>query len=301
MAGSIADNTTFYKKKTYTYVPPSPPAELIDPLSYTIDFAARKFLQIGIDPSEKFQVVVHVLTSSRYVLITVDLMKKIFSYMGNILSFILATPHKYKRIIFYEDEKNKLSSMMYSGENVLVMEAKNREGCRVLLNRADLMRLQYLEKCIFETIVRKEVFAVPLVMKQYDEIVQYIDKKCAQQKSSPNNVHDMVIFIKNIQVDGVVKSIPNFSNQIQMCAAEQLSESLLNQRANNSHEFFNKTRIISPISSPTPMSPPVLLSPPPSPIYAIKSSVDENDGPSFFNMQPLSETGDFDSAVSELH
>jgi len=49
------------------------------------------------------------------------------------------------------------------------------------------------------------------------------------------------------------------------------------------------------------MSPPVLLSPPPSPIYAIKSSFDENDGPSFFNMQPLSETGDFDSAVSELH
>ncbi|KAE9542917.1 hypothetical protein AGLY_002828 [Aphis glycines] len=273
MAGSIADNTTLYKKKTYTYVPPSPPAELIDSLSYTIDFAARKFLQIGIDPSEKFQVVVHVLTSSRYVLITVDLMKKIFSYMGNILSFILATPHKYKRIIFYEDEKNKLSSMMYSGENLLVMEAKNREGCRVLLNRADLMRLQYLEKY----------------------------KKCAQQKSSPNNVHDMTIFIKNIQVDGVVKSIPNFSNQIQMCAAEQLSESLLNQRANNSHEFFNKTRIISPISSPTPMSPPVLMTPPPSPIFAIKSSVDENDGPSFFNVQPLSETGDFDSAVSELH
>ncbi|KAF0730962.1 Uncharacterized protein FWK35_00026694, partial [Aphis craccivora] len=127
MAGSIAENTTLYKKKTYTYVPPSPPTQLNDSSSYTIDFAARKFLHIGIDPSEKFQVVVHVLTSSRYVLITVDLMKTIFSFMGNILSFILDTLHKYKRMIFYEDDKNKLSSMMYSGENVLVMEAKNRE------------------------------------------------------------------------------------------------------------------------------------------------------------------------------
>lgn len=238
MAGSIADNTALYKKKTYTYVPPSPPTQLIDSSSYTIDFAARKFLHIGIDPSENFQVVVHVLTSSRYVLITVDLMKKIFSFMGNILSFILDTPHKYKRMIFYEDDKNKLSSMMYSGENVLVMEAKNREGCRVLLNRDDLIRLQYLEICIFETIVRKEVFAVALVMKQYDEIAEYINKKCAQQKSPPKNVHEMIIFIKNIKDEGVVKSIPNFSNQIKMCAAEQLSEYVLNQKANNSHKVI---------------------------------------------------------------
>ncbi|KAF0719019.1 Uncharacterized protein FWK35_00018775, partial [Aphis craccivora] len=66
MDGSIADNTALYKKKTYTYVPPSPPTQLIDSSSYTMDFAARKFLHIGIDPSENFQVVVHVLTSSRY-------------------------------------------------------------------------------------------------------------------------------------------------------------------------------------------------------------------------------------------
>jgi len=89
MVGSNANNATLYKKKTYTYVPPSLPAQLIDSSSYTIDFAARKILHIGINSSEKLQVVVHVLTSSRYVLITVNLMK-------NILSFILATPHKHK-------------------------------------------------------------------------------------------------------------------------------------------------------------------------------------------------------------
>lgn len=142
MAGTIADNSALYKKKSFTYVPPTPPAELIETSSYTLDFAARKFIHIGIDPSEKLQVVVHLLTSSRHVHVSTDFLKNIFSYMGHILSFILDTPQKYKRIIFYEDQKMKLSSMTYSGENVLVIEAKNRDGCRVLLNRADLIRLQ---------------------------------------------------------------------------------------------------------------------------------------------------------------
>ncbi|XP_025192613.1 uncharacterized protein LOC112592674 [Melanaphis sacchari] len=184
MAGSIEDNAALYmKKKTFTYVPPSPPAELIESTSYTLDFAARKFIHIGIDPSEKFKVVIHVLSSSRHVLITPDFMKKIFSYMGHILSFILDTPQKYKRVLFYEDYEIKLSSMVYTGENMLVIESKNRDGCRVLLNRTDLLRLQYLECSIFESIVRKEVLTAPLVIKQYEEICVYLDKVCTLYKN----------------------------------------------------------------------------------------------------------------------
>ncbi|CAH1730966.1 unnamed protein product [Aphis gossypii] len=134
--------------------------------------------------------------------------------------------------------------MTYSGENVLVIEIKNRDGCRVLLNRSDLLRLQYLECSIFESIVRKEVFTALLIIKQYEEIVVYLDKKCRQYKSPPKTVDEMVVFIKNIQDDRVVKSIPNFSNQIQMCTAEQLAESLLHQRVNNSHEYSNETTVI---------------------------------------------------------
>ncbi|XP_050064615.1 uncharacterized protein LOC126553506 [Aphis gossypii] len=175
---------------------------------------------------------------------------------------------------------------MYSGENVLVIENKNRDGCRVLLNRGDLLRLQYLECSIFESIVRKEVFTALLIIKQYEEIVEYLDKKCRQHKSPPKTVDEMVVFIKNIQDDRVVKSIPNFSNQIQMCAAEQLAESLLHHRANISHEYSNETTVISPMSSPTPMSPPTPMSTPPPtsppPSFTMQSpsrAVDENDGP----------------------
>ncbi|KAF0710959.1 Uncharacterized protein FWK35_00031763, partial [Aphis craccivora] len=37
MAGSITDNAAIYKK-TFTYVPPTPPSELFDSTNYTLNF-----------------------------------------------------------------------------------------------------------------------------------------------------------------------------------------------------------------------------------------------------------------------
>jgi len=233
MAGSIEDNAALYKKKTFTYVPPSPPADLIESTSYTLDFVARKFVQVGILSDENYQVVVNILTSSRYVQITTDFLKKIFSYMGHILSFILETPQKYRRVIFFEDEIMKLSSMVYTGENVLTIEDKTRDGCRVLLNRADLIRLQYLERSIIESIIRKEVYSVPLIHYQSEEFATYLHEKCIQMESPPVNLTEMTTFIKNIQDDRAIESCPNLVNQIQMCAAIQLAESVLNKVIHN--------------------------------------------------------------------
>jgi len=237
-------------KKNFTYVPPSPPADFIETTCYTLDFANRKFVHIGIeptekyqvvDPSEKYEVVVNILTSSRHVKILPDFLRRIFSMMGQILSYILDVPQKYKCTIFLETEFYKISSMMYCGENVLVIESKTESGCRVLLNRADLIRLQHLECCIFESIVRKSIYTAQLVVEQTDEFATYLREKCDLLKSPPKNLEDMIIYVKNAQDERMVKSFPNLTGQIQMFAAKQLAASLLNKAT---HEVIHKCNIL---------------------------------------------------------
>jgi hypothetical protein len=51
--------------------------------------------------------------------------------MGNILSMILDTPDGNKNLLLFTDDVNKLSKIIYRGENYLVIESKIEDGCRV--------------------------------------------------------------------------------------------------------------------------------------------------------------------------
>jgi len=123
MAGPIENMANIYKK-TFKYTPPSPPTNLIDCSYLTIDFTARKFINIGIDPTDEFKTVIHIITYSWYVNISIDFLQSIFRLMGNIISFILDHPEKYKRNLFLETESISMSNMIYQSENTLVLESK---------------------------------------------------------------------------------------------------------------------------------------------------------------------------------
>jgi len=148
--------------------------------------------------------------------------------MGNILSFILEIPQKYKRTLFLETEIISLSSMMYQGENMLVVESKTQSGCRVLLNRADLIKLQYLEWSIHETIARKSAIIRPLVVKQFEIMGNYLDHEFTKVETPPKNIDEMIIFIKNLNDDKIIGSTPkedmNFISQLKINATTQLAE-----------------------------------------------------------------------------
>lgn len=137
--------------------------------------------------------------------------------MGNILSFILDLPQKYKCNLFLETEIILLSSMVYQGENMLVIESKAKAGCRVLLNRADLIKLQYLEWSITETVVRKSTLIRPVALSQFHIIGNYIDREFTNVKSPSKNIDEMIIFIKNLNDDKIIGSTPkhdmNFISQ----------------------------------------------------------------------------------------
>jgi len=88
--------------------------------------------------------------------------------MGNILSFILDRPEKYKCTLFLETDLFNLSIMVYGSENMLVIRSKPQDGFRVLLNRTDLIQLQNSKNVIYETVVRKGVYTRALILKQGD-------------------------------------------------------------------------------------------------------------------------------------
>ncbi|XP_060873804.1 uncharacterized protein LOC132947515 [Metopolophium dirhodum] len=238
MAGSIGNMAAIYKKKTFAYVPPSPPADLIEATSYTLDFASRKFILVGIDPTEQLQTVVLLLTSSRYVKISIDFLRRIFSLMGNILSFILNIPQSNKRIIFLETDAYKISSMVYNGSNVLVIESKTEDGCRVLLSRSDLIKLQELEWCITASINEKEEKIKPVIIKQISDYCEYLMEKCLQSDSPPNNLREMEIFIRNVEVIQSKKT-PNLG-QIKMFATKQLAELCMAHRKVPTEVVYDK-------------------------------------------------------------
>lgn len=88
--------------KKSIYIAPTPPADLIDSMSFTIDFAGHKFLQVGLDPLQNHAILILIITPARHILIPTEILQTIFNMMGDILYFLLnATSYK-RKIIFFE-------------------------------------------------------------------------------------------------------------------------------------------------------------------------------------------------------
>uniref|UniRef100_A0A2S2QVQ5 Uncharacterized protein n=1 Tax=Sipha flava TaxID=143950 RepID=A0A2S2QVQ5_9HEMI len=222
MASSIADNYAAVYKK-FRYVAPESPSNLIDQTGFNIDFQNRKFINIGLDPANDFNVYIHIITPSRYVSISPDFLKRIYSLMGHILSFVLSSTNN-KQQTFLETDSMLLTSMLYRGESVLVIEDKSIAGCRILLNRVDIMALQYLEWVISETILKKTLFVQNKVVAQFEQMCTYFKNEFKREQ----NIHNMITTIKNVSDDLISSHLPksdySFVNQIKLFATKQIAE-----------------------------------------------------------------------------
>ena len=219
MVALIDENSNAHKR--FKYIAPTPPTSLIDNTCFTIDFVDRKFIHIGLDTSNNFNVVIHLITASRHICITPELLQRIFSMMGNILSVILDVPTKTRSVIFLKDDFTLLTKIVYRGENNLVLESQNQTGCRVLFNRENLLSLQNLETSILNIVLRKSTFIRPIVVSQIAEIHEYLNKERVQ--GNMPMIFDEVkktILRSNIQSTAE----PNFINQLKLMATEQVAE-----------------------------------------------------------------------------
>lgn len=217
--------TTSTNFNKYKYVPPAQPTELIDCTSYVLNFEDRKFIQIGLSPSDAYNTQIDVITPSRYVRITPDFFNRFQSMMGRILSIILDPPMNTKKDVFLNEDSMILSKMVYKGENVLIIESQVQDGCRVILNRKDLFMLQNLETGILHCINRKNMYTRPLVLKQSILLQKYLRKELVKDEN-PKTLEELQIFITRINQDAVdvSKDEPNFINDIKMLSYKQLAE-----------------------------------------------------------------------------
>ncbi|KAF0707882.1 Uncharacterized protein FWK35_00036093 [Aphis craccivora] len=213
MAGSIENMHAVYKKNVFTHVPPSPPAELIDCSNFFLDFSSRKFLNIGLDPTDEFNTVIHIITPPRFINISANFLKRIYRLMGYILLFILEKPQKYKRSLFLDTDSVTISSMVYQGENMLVMESKIQDGCRILLNLSDLLKLQDLEWSIFEIIKRKTEIVKSLIIQQINQIASYLKRNTEVVTKTLEDMTNRVKSINNIFITSHVIGF-NFTSQL---------------------------------------------------------------------------------------
>jgi len=117
--------------------------------------------------------------------------------------------------------------MVFVGVNVLVIESKTEDGCRVFLNRTDLIQLQNFEWSISASIREKDIFIKPKIIKQMNEYSEYLIGKILQVDSPLKNVQEMQIFINNQEVKQTSEN--RFLSQIKMFAHTQLTELCMNR------------------------------------------------------------------------
>ncbi|XP_060846958.1 uncharacterized protein LOC132932470 [Rhopalosiphum padi] len=218
------------------------PTDLIDTSNFTIDFTGRKSINIGLDPSNDFNVSIQIITPSRFVCLSTDFLRRIYSLMGNILSIISDPPVKSRERLFLKDETITLSKTSYRGDNMLAVESHHQQGCRVLLSRRNLLKLQDMQWIINETVALKSNIIRDAVIGQTDLVATYLNANVHVEKTS--TVEEIIAIVHNIHNDLatmniVAKNENNFTNQIKLFAYKQLAQRWFKKMHENGKDCIN--------------------------------------------------------------
>lgn len=196
---------------------------LIDPTFFVINFVERKFLSIGLDPVDNFNVTSRIITPSSYLLITPQTLQQIFTITRDILPTLLDTQLKTKTSKCIVDDTILLSKITRRGDVQLVFQSTYNSG-KVLLSRQDLIALQHVERSALDSISLKTKIIRPVVLRQLEQIAVYLKSNYPYA----DTIEDGLLVIKDVLHEALISLIPNeetcFVSQLKLYADRQIAE-----------------------------------------------------------------------------
>lgn len=200
------------------------PGDLIDATVFNINSDDRKFLIIGLDPTNHFEVIVQIISASQQIVFSPDFLRRIFSVMDHIIPAILDVSSKTKTKVFVSNDTVKLCKIVYRGQNKLSFQLKADRERRVLLDSKDVIALRYMEWSTFENIVLKSSISKPIVVAQVNDIVDYMKKTFPRG----NSVEEMISVIESVTIDILSANSPKnracFTSQLKHFAVKHIAE-----------------------------------------------------------------------------
>lgn len=218
------DTANSYKKEfQQTIIKQESPSRLMDPTFFTINFFERKFLSIGLDPADNFNVTVRIITPSSYLNITPKTLQRIFTMTNDIPSTLLHARLKTKTSECLVDDTVLLSKITRRGETKLLFQSTFNSD-KVLLIPEDLIALQHMERSTLDNILLKTRVIRPVVLRQLEQIAVYLKSNF----SSSDTIEDKISVIRDVLHELLMSLFPDekicFVSQLKLFADRQIAE-----------------------------------------------------------------------------
>lgn len=213
------------------------PSLLIDPTFFVINFVERKFLSIGLDPADNFNVTARIIAPSSYLFTTPETLQRMFTMTRDILSRLMDAQLKTKTSECIVDDTVLFSKISRRGEIKLVFRSTFNDG-KVSLSPEDLIALQHMERSAVDNILLKTKVIRPMVLRQLQRIAVYLKSNF----SSSDTIEDKISVIRDVLHELIMSPDEEmcFASQLKLNADRQIAEKWMSLVRNGSNEVLKK-------------------------------------------------------------
>ncbi|XP_050530389.1 uncharacterized protein LOC126899471 [Daktulosphaira vitifoliae] len=155
--------------------------DLIDSSIYSISQMSRVY--IGLDPDDSFCPKVKLVNCHQELIITIDLLHRMYSMCG----YILSITENLNGILLLQDENIKVILTQWvqtiTRKDTLLFQSKRDDNCIFLMNTSEFAQLYFFKDMLFEKIHRQLFHIRPRILHEIKVILQSsIDRMVVEKK-----------------------------------------------------------------------------------------------------------------------